>query len=153
MIYSSYLLIFRKTPYIFLDNINLLIHEAGHLIFSPFGNFISTIGGTINQLLIPSLFAIYFLSKRDIFALSFSIFWIGENLINISYYIADAKLQALPLIGAGTHDWLKILTKLNFLDKAEFLGNTLFYTGSTIIIISLLLAISSITKSIASTPK
>jgi len=139
--YFSYLLVFRRVNYIFLDNINLLIHEAGHLIFYVFGDFLQTLGGSINQLLIPVVFSFYFLRRRDIFAFSFSLFWIGDNFINISYYIIDAKHQVLPLIGAGTHDWVKILTRTGQLENYEIIGNSVFYLGALVIVISFIVSL------------
>ena len=31
----------------FLDNVDLPIHETGHLVFSPFGEFMQFAGGTL----------------------------------------------------------------------------------------------------------
>lgn len=137
LIWVFILLVLKKTPYIFIDNVNLLIHEAGHLIFNPLGIFIGYLGGTLMQLTIPSAFTIYFLLKSDFFEFSFCFFWLGENFINISYYIADAKTQMLPLIGGGTHDWTYILTRTNLIDHATFIGNTTFYTGALLMTLSL----------------
>jgi len=36
----------------FIDGVNLLIHEAGHIIFMPFGEFISIAGGSLFQLIV-----------------------------------------------------------------------------------------------------
>ncbi|MEQ1626984.1 MAG: zinc ribbon domain-containing protein, partial [Nitrospira sp.] len=37
----------------FLHLINLPFHEAGHLIFSPFGRFMMILGGSLGQVLMP----------------------------------------------------------------------------------------------------
>jgi hypothetical protein len=37
----------------FLHRVNLPFHEAGHIIFRPFGAFITSLGGTLGQLLMP----------------------------------------------------------------------------------------------------
>src|SRR5437879_11188757 len=37
----------------FMHLINLPFHEAGHLIFSPFGRFMTVLGGSLGQLLMP----------------------------------------------------------------------------------------------------
>ena len=64
--YLSYNLIFRKIPYIpILDDGNLLIHEAGHIVFGPFANLIGLMGGSILQLTVPTLFLVYFLFKSS----------------------------------------------------------------------------------------
>ncbi len=55
----------------FMHDVNLVFHEAGHVIFMPFGRFITVLGGTLNQLLIPFVVLCAFLLKtRDTFGAS-----------------------------------------------------------------------------------
>ena len=61
--------------------------------------------GTILQLLLPLAFAAYFTMQRDEHAASIGIWWVGENFVNISTYMADAQVMDLPLVGGGEHDW------------------------------------------------
>lgn len=90
----------------FLDLVNLPFHEAGHLFFTPFGRTMHFLGGTLTQLLIPFGLVVYFiLRRRQPFAAAFCLFWVGENLINIAVYMADARTLAIPLVGGGVHDW------------------------------------------------
>ena len=70
---------------------------------------------TIAQLLMPSMVLASFWRRRETSAVAFSIFWIGENLLNISVYIADARSRLLPLVGGGEHDWYIILSGMNML--------------------------------------
>ena len=37
--------------------------------------------------------------------------WLGQNCGNIARYAADARAQALPLVGGGEHDWFHILSR------------------------------------------
>ena len=37
----------------FMHRVNLVFHEAGHMIFMPFGRFIMILGGTLGQLIMP----------------------------------------------------------------------------------------------------
>ena len=39
----------------FLHLPNLVFHEAGHILFRPFGRFMSSLGGCLTQLLIPTI--------------------------------------------------------------------------------------------------
>jgi hypothetical protein len=95
-----------------LDLVNLAFHEAGHLFLIPFGETMHFLGGTLGQLAVPAGLVVYFLMvARQPFAAAVCGWWIGENLINIAVYMADARDLALPLVGGGHHDW-----------------NTLFYT-------------------------
>lgn len=128
--YFSINLIFRDFyRIILLDDLNLLIHEAGHLVFNPFGYLIGLFGGTIMQILIPAVFLIYFCKNKDYLGTAFSVFWIGENFINISTYIKDAKFQELSLVGGGIHDWNAILTSLNLLESYKLIGDMIFILG------------------------
>jgi hypothetical protein len=54
---------FAKTPIdptvmdSFLHLPNLVFHEAGHLLMLPFGQFMSVLGGSLFQLLVPLMCA------------------------------------------------------------------------------------------------
>ena len=39
----------------FLHLINLPFHEFGHVLFSPFGDYMRSLGGTLGQLLMPAI--------------------------------------------------------------------------------------------------
>jgi len=44
----------------FMHNINLVFHEAGHVIFRIFGNFMMILGGSLAQLLMPLIVMLAF---------------------------------------------------------------------------------------------
>jgi hypothetical protein len=99
------------------DGADLLIHEAGHLVFAFLGQFIGILGGTLLQLTIPTAVIVYFLIKRSWYSAFFAVSWIGLNLLNIHWYIADARNQALPLIaGGGIQDWHYLLSQTGWLN-------------------------------------
>jgi len=98
-----------------LDSVVLPIHETGHLVFSPFGEFMQFAGGTLFQLIMPLCFVIYFWRRRDTFAWSIVLAWVAQNLWNIARYAADARAQELPLVGGGEHDWAYMLGELGWL--------------------------------------
>ncbi|MCU0365459.1 MAG: hypothetical protein MUE93_07320 [Ignavibacteriaceae bacterium] len=62
-----------------LDNIDLVIHEAGHFFFMLFGKFIYTLGGTLMQIILPSIIAGYFLRNnyRILFSVGIKFITIG----------------------------------------------------------------------------
>ncbi|MDQ2666780.1 MAG: hypothetical protein M3Z05_12305, partial [Gemmatimonadota bacterium] len=62
-----------------LDGVDLAIHETGHLVFGPVGEFVGFAGGTLFQLLMPTFFLIYFLRRSDQYAASVALWWIGQN--------------------------------------------------------------------------
>ncbi|MFN7957178.1 MAG: hypothetical protein U0P46_02460 [Holophagaceae bacterium] len=95
-----------------LDGVNLLFHEAGHPLFGIFGwETLAILGGTLMQLLVPGVVAASFWLRRDACGAAVAGVWVGENLLNIARYVADARAQALPLVGGGEHDWTALLTQ------------------------------------------
>ena len=92
-------------PSSFLHGIDLAFHEAGHLIFAPFGRTLVLLGGTLLQLIIPAGLCGYFFVRRNPFSAAFCTFWLGENFIDVSVYMADARTLQLDLVGGGEHDW------------------------------------------------
>ena len=118
----------------FLHNINLVFHEAGHLIFYPFGKFLAYLGGSLLQCLIPFICLIYFLTQRINFSASAMFWWLGQNFMDIAPYIYDAKALSLVLLGGHigkdnpqSHDWFWLLSRMGLLgqysDIALFINN------------------------------
>lgn len=106
------------TPIDFLD---LGIHELGHIVAMPFGEWIGIAGGSIAQLIAPIYGIWQFERQGDFFAAAFGLGWLGESLFNLSQYIGDARAQNLPLAnlfgGDPIHDWNYLLS------HAHMLGN------------------------------
>jgi hypothetical protein len=99
-----------------LDGANLLFHEAGHPLFGVFGwEALSVLGGTLMQLLVPTLVTGSFWLKRDTVGTASAGLWTCENLLNIARYVADARAQVLPLVGGGEHDWTDLLSRWGLL--------------------------------------
>ncbi len=118
----------------FLDRLDLVIHEAGHLFFSWFGEVAQVLGGTIAQLFLPAALIAYFSLRREFFASSAMLFWTGQNLLNISVYVKDAQTMDLPLVAVAggedvIHDWNYILSRIGLLRWDGALGNAVFALG------------------------
>ena len=133
----------------FLHLVNLPFHETGHIIFRPFGKIITSLGGTLGQLLMPLICLIVFLIKsKDTFGAAVSLWWLGENFMDIAPYINDARDLALPLIGGNTgrtspygfHDWEFILTELGCLHHDRILASIAYKTGIILMLGSLIWA-------------
>ena len=124
-----------------LDHFNLLIHEGGHGIFSFFGKFIYTLGGTLMQVIFPCLFIYYFLSRKQKFGGQVSMLWLGQNLMNISVYAADAQERLLPLLGGNKvyHDWRYLLGNTGLLEYDNEVGLTFYILGIAVFILALLI--------------
>jgi hypothetical protein len=134
-------LVLNRGEYTWIDNADLVIHEAGHFFFSLFGKFIYTAGGTLMQIILPSIIIWYFLRNEYRTGVQISLLWLGQNFINISVYAADAQAQRLPLLGGNKvyHDWHYLLGELNILHLDSEVGYFFFAVAIILFIITLLL--------------
>jgi hypothetical protein len=107
---------------------NLVFHEAGHVIFGFFGRFMTVLGGSLFQFLVPVVLAVAFLRQKTPFGAIVCTWWAGENLVDVAPYIADARALQLVLLGGKTgaevegHDWEYLLTRLGWLHLDTKLG-------------------------------
>ena len=131
--------------YHFLDGVNLLLHEAGHMIFLPFGQTAHFLGGTLGQLMFPALFAAYFLKRRQRFEACIIGIWFAESLMYTAAYISDARALALPLVGGHIHDWNWLLARWGVLRHAESIGSLVHFAASISAIVLLYLAAVELT--------
>jgi hypothetical protein len=92
---------------LFIDNANLIVHEGGHNLFGWFGPTLGLWGGMLLQWLVPFLLAVYFFSQRQIPGFVFSLFFFFENWLYTATYMADARVQLLPLVTTGDSDFVE----------------------------------------------
>jgi len=132
---------FNRGNYGLIDNVDLLIHEAGHVFFSLFGKFIYTLGGSSMQIIIPSIIAGFFFRNNYRTGVQVALLWLGQNFINISVYAADASAQKLPLLGDNRvyHDWHYLLNTLGLLEFDTEIGYLFFGVAVLIFIVALLM--------------
>src|SRR5205809_624506 len=115
----------------FLHLIDLVFHEAGHVIFGFFGQFIGVLGGSLNQVLVPAVCTAVFLARTQYGSAAVTLFWTGQSLADVAVYVADGRAMALPLLADGLiHDWNFILGRLGLLYAAESLGRLTFGLGA-----------------------
>lgn len=112
-----------------LDNVDLAIHETGHLVFGPFGEFIGFLGGTLFQLIMPAAFVFHFVRQGDRHAASITLWWFAQNLWNVSVYVRDARSQLLPLVGGGQHDWRYLLGRTDLLLYDQQIAGAIHFAG------------------------
>ena len=141
-VYGLYL-ITHVGDYGLMDSVDLPIHETGHIVFSPFGEFIQFLGGTLFQLIVPSVFVIYFWRRKDLHSASVVLWWVAQNFWNISVYVQDARAQELPLVGGGEHDWAYLLGQLGWLQHDIGIGRAVRLVGIGIFIYSIWLGLTS----------
>jgi hypothetical protein len=108
----------------------LYIHEAGHLIFRPFGDTMYVLGGSIMQVLAPAAWIASALHDRSKLAAP-AVFFTGYSMVDISVYMKDAEMRVLPLIGGKKteHDWWTVLVRHDALDLGRPLGELFFWLG------------------------
>ena len=126
--------------YRFLDRVDLIFHEAGHVIFGFFGEFIGILGGSIMQVLIPAIVVGHFFFHRQPYSAAVTLFWVGQSLFNVSVYVKDARARALPLLGddISAHDWYNILGRLHLLNWDQVIGNLIYLLGLLALAVSVL---------------
>jgi len=103
-----------------LAPVNLGVHELGHFLFSPLGEFVGILGGTALQLAAPVILMVNFYHQGDFFAITLCFGWLSTNLFNVATYLADARLMSLPLVSPFgvenvIHDWNYLLDKMRLL--------------------------------------
>jgi len=116
--------VWTRGDYTVLDAFELVIHEAGHFFFAPFGEFIRMAGGTLLQLIVPVMLVFGFLRGEYRPGVQFSLFLLGHSLLNVSVYAQDARAQMLPLVGGRhvRHDWNWMLNTVGLLQWDQFIG-------------------------------
>ena len=124
----------------FIHMIDLVFHEAGHVIFGFFGRFVAVLGGSLNQVLIPAVCTGYFLRQKQQAAAAVTLFWTGESVVDVAIYVADGRDMKLPLLADGlTHDWNWILSELSLRNQAEPIGRLVFLAGVLVMLAALAL--------------
>ena len=128
----------------FMHHILLPIHEAGHVLFRPFGEFMMVIGGSLFQIIFPLGISVAFIMKnRDNFGAAIGLWWASVSLVDLSPYIYDALHPRLILLGGGTgaedgpHDWIYLLIRMGQIDNAQHLGAFAHACGGLVMLAAL----------------
>lgn len=134
---------------IFLHAISLPFHEAGHFFFAPFGDLMTSLGGSLMQVLVPAACLVAFLTTSfNPFGAAVMLWWAGENLVDVAIYINDARALQLVLLGGHTgdevegHDWEHILNATGLLHRDHQIAWTVHTIGALVMIAALLWAAS-----------
>lgn len=114
--------------------LNLGIHELGHYVFAPLGEFMSFAGGSLLQCLAPVAAAWIFWRQEDYFGISVAWCWLGINFFEVARYAGDARAKLLPLVspssGDPIHDWNYLLGTLGLLRQDQTIAR-LFRASAT----------------------
>lgn len=118
----------------------LIFHEAHHVLFMPFGEFLTIAGGTLMQLLMPAVLCVALLVKnRDPFGAAIGLWLVGVSLLDIAPYAFDALEPRLILLGGrtgedGGHDWVHMLAELGLLNRAHGIGWLFHKVGALVVL-------------------
>lgn len=131
----------------FLDLVDLPIHETGHLLFRPFGQFMMVAGGTLLQLIFPAVFVGYFIWHFKYYSAAIVLFWVGQSLFNVWVYAADAVVMQIVLLGGLTgsegsfHDWNYMLTELGLLGSTKIIAGLIRAAATLTVIAAAVLSV------------
>jgi hypothetical protein len=143
-----------------LSDVDLAIHEFGHMLFMPFGiqflgNTMMILGGSLTQVAFPLIFFGYFLRKhnaaprRDLFAAMVCLWWAGINLLSVAIYCADSRAGQLMLIDGSTgqesdgHDWNNLLTRWGLLEHDTVIARWMRAIAWLVCVASIIIAVWS----------
>ena len=147
-----------------LSDIDLAIHEFGHMLFMPFGiqflgNTMMILGGSLTQVAFPLVFFGYFMRKqddgrrRDLFAAMVCLWWSGINLLSVAIYCADSRAGQLMLLDGATgqesdgHDWNNLLTRWGLLQHDIGIARGMRAVAFVVCVASLIVAVWSMLQS------
>ena len=147
-----------------LSDIDLAIHEFGHMLFMPFGiQFLGStmviLGGSLTQVAFPLLFFGYFMRKqgdgrrRDLFAAMVCLWWSGINLLSVAIYCADSRAGQLMLLDGSTgqesdgHDWNNLLTRWGLLEHDTAIARGMRAVAFVVCVASIIVAVWSALQS------
>jgi hypothetical protein len=124
----------------FLDLVDLPIHETGHLLFRPFGEFMMIAGGSLFQVIMPAIFVGYFWWHEKYYSAAFVLFWVGQSILNVWVYANDAVVMQLVLTSGLTgsegsfHDWNYLLRQTGLLGSTSTVAGLIRFAGTLVIL-------------------
>lgn len=118
--------------------ITFFVHEAGHMLFAPFGEFLTIAGGSLFQLIVPVAFAFSFWWRGMPLSAALVLYWLAFSLRSVAIYAWDAIDMTLPLGIVGVtgqeelaehgetgHDWHNMLERLGLLDRTFLIAGAI----------------------------
>lgn len=119
-----------------LTYVNFGIHELGHVATSASSELVTTLAGSIAQVAVPAVVAVYFFVRGDWLGAGLCLAWAATSAHEVAVYVADAPTRELDLIGGGRHDWAFILGPEGYsaMDRAGSLADTI-RDGATVAIV------------------
>lgn len=123
--------------------LTLAVHEGGHLIFGPFGQWLTIAGGSITQVIAPIAAGWMLLRQGDRYGVAVVGTWLAYSLTNLANYVADARTMALQLVGFSAdplHDWHYLLDSVHLLPYDTRLAGLVRLLAAAVLIASIVLS-------------
>ena len=121
----------------------LIFHEAGHVVFRLFGEWVMVLGGTLGQLTIPAILGSALLIRnRDPFGASLGLWLFGVSLLDVSAYMYDALHPQLMLLSGmtgedGGHDWIYLFSSTGLLQESQLIGAIVHKVGALLVFLAI----------------
>jgi hypothetical protein len=99
-------------------------------------------GGSLFQVILPAVFVGYFIWQRSFYSASIVMFWVGQSILNVWVYAADAVVMQLVLTSGFTgsegsfHDWNYMLDTMGMLSSTKMVAGIIRMVGTLVIITS-----------------
>ncbi len=127
------------------------VHEAAHIVFGFLPPVFVAAAGSVSEVVFTGLVAFAGFRARSYFAGIFGLLWLMLAMKSMGNYMADARVMAMPLVGAGAdpkHDWNFVFGQMGLLNSDVFIGTTVQVIGAVIgavgLIIGLVLIVNKI---------
>jgi len=115
--------------YTFFDDVSLVVHTLGAFMFGVFGPFMKAAGGTLLQIALPVLLVRFFYRHSYVLGAQVFLFWLGQNLVNISVYAQGVQVHRLPHLADTQHDWHYMLHTLAIPEYDVVIASSFFVVG------------------------
>lgn len=117
-----------ETNNLFISGLYLVqfgVHEVGHMAFMFAPPLVTALAGSACEILFTVLIVVAAVRAKSYWALVFGLLWMMMALMSVGNYMADARAQAMPLMGPSVdavHDWNFIFGELGWLQADVVLG-------------------------------
>jgi hypothetical protein len=92
-----------------LSYVDVTIHDLGHLLTAWSPGIVDALSGSVLQIAVPLLLALYFwFGRRETYSTAIALAWAGTSAQNVSTFIANAPRAGLPALASGIENWSSI---------------------------------------------
>jgi hypothetical protein len=97
-------------------------------------------GGSLFQVIFPAVFVGYFVWHTSYYSAAIVLLWVGQSILNVWVYAADAVVMQLVLTSGFTgsegsfHDWNYLLTATGLINSTRTVAGIIRFIGTVTII-------------------